>query len=1510
MSQFEIKYYHDYISESLANSLLLEATPVSGVEDLVEVGESGGLETSESLNFLVKVYEELETDLKQVLNQRIVDRKFIDERVKACCEYNISEKNDLLDESFKTIIGLEDSGGRVLLGPLNDQYAKAGGDPIAPIPDFLKGPHVTLFGPPDSVKMSINAMNAYHRKIEDEPKIVEELLKTQTSTPKWGADDEDSKTPLRKDLMEAAVNLTACLDGTLKIEGQSKYKLEKDNLAVPIKRFPGLALPSTFLFYKGNPIPLHLYDFVLHLYKNWQNPKALVFYVPKLENEEEAKYIHKMISVSESMIKSLHKDYVLGSVRLMIVLENPRAIVRTHEIMDALYPYFVGASLGWHDYLGSTARVFKEDSHYRIPVKADPDIVIKYIKASHLLLANVVGSRGGIKVGGMYGILPLENDLHSESFQATILGFIKDVVTQMKRDLTGYWVAHPDFVRLGLAIVEAWKIHSKGDSKPLEELVKSLLANEHHKDILEFIYGDDIEDLDLDDPNYVRSLIVADIKESDFIANNHPDEIRYNVFQSLQYITDWLSGNGCVALPAIVKGIPVRVMDDLATAERSRWEVWHELYHRRFTKEEFIKIAHEEMHFIRKDLSNNKKIVQIKYTNESAKWYPIAFKIMLKLMTDSDPVEFATELLMPFTVDKVRLAQDPWAIINQLDPGKYDLEDSVQSYNHYFEVCGCDRFAQELSKNTILDLEQAQGITMTFSEAEIKQAASFHGDIGEAKKTLDAKASKEQAKVIEEGGQYIDELKSLGQEYLKKFGFKFLISAKDKSAQKILEALKLRLNQSKNEEINEARKALWEISKKRLQVNPETDFKKKLKKILDKYNVNAASVAINNNRHTQSLFEGISQNISINNDTSFEIASLSKSIASCFAMEYFAKKNISLDTSVSSILSSDTNFGFKLDGEFSDELTIKHLLNHTALNMHYVNGFPLENPMPNVNNLLMGEQGYEPVKVLNKPGTKFCYSGAGYLLLQYLIEVLENTPAEKLNIPYLDKPQNQSSSGYLDDGAEVPGGRLNFPFFAAGMLGTPKSMAEFLKDLTYAYHNLEGSENISHDTAVNMLYAQDFGSMSFMGVSMGLGVFIGEAGENKLAIHQGANDGFRSLYLHCFDGPDQGKGFVIYANGDNNAVLLITELAKELIENLNFSGVDFKKLKGQLDFSNMKQEEIVNQGYKTLIFDAFEPCLPDKIKNRTKKSEDSNLNLVIDASITHVSNEKFARAENLISSFDPVFDPEEFCTQGKVMDSWETERHNMNPFHFLDLELKNKAPINYMQLSTEFHDGNHVEYVSLEYKKENKWVEFLEKTNLKGHALLKIKLPKSIEAKFIRVKAYPDGGLTRLGLYSEVSNSESFNSKSVRFDHNIPKPQKPLSLSYDKCNYKLVSASNEHYGPAKQVISPFPPIHMFDGFESARSRKKDHNEELVIELKDEQKIKSIVFDFKFFINNSPMALSIYGLKNKDWVELQPKTDVKAFRGNQKQFYLNTPDKFNQIQVKIYPDGGINRIKVT
>jgi malate synthase len=1533
---FEINYYHDYISPELLQHLLAKSKSVSGVNGLSHVGEMGGLENPESFQFLCDLYKKVKSELKNVLDQRIEDRAFIDQRVASCAQYNKDLKIDFNSAEYRTVIGLEDSNGRIVVGPKTKNFAKQDStkNPVATIPDFLTGPHVTLFGPPDNAKLSINAMNAYHRKLKGEPAIVEELLATHESIPKWGADDEDSKTPLREDLILAGVNLTGCFNKTIKVEGdtENKYVLANDKLSLPIKRFPGLALPCFFLFLDNNPIPLHLYDFALHFLANWNNPKALCFYVPKLENEEEARYVKFMLQTAEELIKAIHPEYKIGTIRLMIVLENPRAILRAHEIMDELHPYFVGASLGWHDYLGSTARLFKEDSNYRIPVKADPNIVIKYIKGSHDLLASVVGSRGGVKVGGMYGILPINNDLFSDSFQMTMKGYFKDVVTQLKRNLTGFWVAHPDFVRIGLALVEAWKFHKAGDKTKLEALIEGLLDSKHRKEILDFVFGPDIEGLDVDDPLFVRSLLVADIKESTYIANNHPDEIRYNVFQSLQYLTDWLTGNGCVALPAQIGGVPVRVMDDLATAERSRWEVWHEIRHERFSLTEFLKIAHEELHFIRKDLSDGKKIVQVKWDERTAKWYPVAMKLMIKLMTDKNPVEFATELLLPFTMNDVRAANDPWAKVATLDASKFSIDQQVKRFNYYFEMCGCYDFALKQMSNVIVDEESIQKSILSFSKSQIIEAASFHGNIGEGKKTLDEMATEEQALVFNSEEVIKQELATLGSDYLNKFGVKFLVSAKGKSGSELLSILKERINNSEKAELDNARKALLEITLKRIAEHPLNNLWDKIQKAAALHRIKAAQIAISS-PGTQLITLG-----EANDNTYFEFASLSKTVASAIAIETFWKMGFSLEDRVNDVFAK-TKSSFRIkanspeNAQWADEVRLKHLMNHQALNMHYVKGYPASEEMPAIESLL------NDVFVINEPGTKFQYSGGGYIVLEHLLETLTGKKITQFTKEYLKNftfdqmtiKGIEYAKGYDVKGNIVEGTRLMFPSFAAGSMGTAAAMADFLQHFTRAYESTEGSGPLSHDVVREMMHSTDNGCKKFMGCEMGLGVFVAYAGDNKFIIHQGANDGFRAIFLHCVDGPDTGKGFVIQCSGELNGVLFISEIAQQLIKELDFSGIDFSQFKGDFKTDNISQEEVVNIGYKNLIFDAFLPNLPERIVDVGPKDPMSEINLAVGGKILEVTNQRFARAENLLSPFLPVFDPKLYGRQGKIMDSWETVRHNQKECDVLIFELQKPSQIAAVSLSTKFHFGNQAESARVEGFADGEWHDILPFTKLQGHAYL-YQESKTTGKTFtlIRVSNYPDGGISRLGLYQ---NLDATKISSFVFSDEIPMPKKPLSIPYNpesdltKLNWsrlnkgdevnlssmafgaRVLKASNEHYGPAVQVISPFAPMNMFDGLESARSRKAGHSEEVIVELARPDKIKRIEMDFTYFVNNNPLFVSVHALSKGEWVTLIAKNKVKAFAGSTKIFNLADNRIFEQVRVVTYPDGGMNRLRV-
>jgi len=231
----------------------------------------------------------------------------------------------------------------------------------------------------------------------------------------------------------------------------------------------------------------------------------------------------------------------------------------------------------------------------------------------------------------------------------------------MKRGLNGCWVAHPNFVRLGLALVEAWRAFERDpEDGRLRELVCALVPEPSEQGpLLEFVFGEDVEGLATDHPLYTRGVLAADIETSDVIANSDDAEVRYNIFQALQYLTDWLCGNGCVALPAQLtnaKGeqVFVRVMDDLATTERSRWELWAEVAHGRVSVERFEQILAEEVEFIQRGEDKDTKRVQIRWEGEAARWYPVAVECLKELVLSSEPVEFVPELILPYTFEVVR----------------------------------------------------------------------------------------------------------------------------------------------------------------------------------------------------------------------------------------------------------------------------------------------------------------------------------------------------------------------------------------------------------------------------------------------------------------------------------------------------------------------------------------------------------------------------------------------------------------------------------------------------------------------------------------------------------------------------------------------------------------------------------------------------------------------------------------------------------------------------------------
>jgi hypothetical protein len=111
--------------------------------------------------------------------------------------------------------------------------------------------------------------------------------------------------------------------------------------------------------------------------------------------------------------------------------------------------------------------------------------------------------------------------------------------------------------------------------------------------------------------------------------------------------------------------------------------------------------------------------------------------------------------------------------------------------------------------------------------------------------------------------------------------------------------------------------------------------------------------------------------------------------------------------------------------------------------------------------------------------------------------------------------------------------------------------------------------------------------MILWGCLIGNGIFILESKNNKYMLHQGANDGFRALCFYCFDGVDKNKGFVIVSTGGNNSIIYNSEVSQQIIKYIKLSDIDDTLFLITLDNKNCSNENIVNKGYKDLLFNAF-----------------------------------------------------------------------------------------------------------------------------------------------------------------------------------------------------------------------------------------------------------------------------------------------------------------------------------
>jgi len=292
--------------------------------------------------------------------------------------------------------------------------------------------------------------------------------------------------------------------------------------------------------------------------------------------------------------------------------------------------------------------------------------------------------------------------------------------------------------------------------------------------------------------------------------------------------------------------------------------------------------------------------------------------------------------------------------------------------------------------------------------------------------------------------------------------------------------------------------------------------------------------------------------IAVTDKTLFQAGSISKTVAAVGILRLVDNHRLSLDDHANDRLRS-----WKLpENDFTKNspVTIVRLLSHTAdTTVHGFPGYERDAAHPTLAQVLDGAPptNTPPIRVEAVPGSRWQYSGGGYLILQQIaIDTTHQTfpdfmseqvlrPAGMQDSTY-EQPlppalQSRATCGVWSSGQVVKRCWHVYPeMAAAGLWTTPSDLARFMILLMRAR---AGQPNalLSADMARQMFTTRAYASEDYM--NQGLGIFI----DGPRFMHGGDDAGFTAIAL----GYSSGQGVVIMCNGDG-ALGLLDDIARAI----------------------------------------------------------------------------------------------------------------------------------------------------------------------------------------------------------------------------------------------------------------------------------------------------------------------------------------------------------------------------
>lgn len=277
-------------------------------------------------------------------------------------------------------------------------------------------------------------------------------------------------------------------------------------------------------------------------------------------------------------------------------------------------------------------------------------------------------------------------------------------------------------------------------------------------------------------------------------------------------------------------------------------------------------------------------------------------------------------------------------------------------------------------------------------------------------------------------------------------------------------------------------------------------------------------------------------------DTLFQAASISKPVAAMAALRLVQEGKLELDQNVNEVIRS-----WKIPESvltFDEKVTLRRLLSHTAgMTVPGFDGYPLGEEIPTILEILDGRSpaNSAPIRVDLVPGSRYQYSGGGYVVAQQmlcdvtsvsfpdLMEELVFRPLGMRNSTFLQPlPKEEApraAEGHSIRGEPISGGWHVYPeLAAAGLWSTSTDLALFLIEVITSTKG-HSNEILSHKMIQEMLQAQGgYGTWGF-----GMGFLRAGEGSTAHVTIGGSNQGYRSNMVAFLE---TGQGAVVMTNGE------------------------------------------------------------------------------------------------------------------------------------------------------------------------------------------------------------------------------------------------------------------------------------------------------------------------------------------------------------------------------------------